>query len=503
MSRNVLIMLLILPTLFIPAVSGADPLDNWHWRNPLPQGNDLYGITYGNNMFIAVGDRSILTSSDGVQWTERYPGGSATLGNVVYGNNIFVAVGSSLITDSLPYYPADTILTSADGIAWTAIGNDKFDSSAGGISGVAYGGNTFVAIGKYGAGDDWSARTDSKILTSSDGASWDRIIWEDGNLAGIAYGNNIFVAIGGDGLILTSADGKKWTRRHSPDNYDLRGISYGNNIFVAAGAQGVILTSSDGKKWTKRKTTASGSSYFYGVAYGSSTFVAVGSDISDYTDHGVIMTSSDGIQWTAKNTSAGGLYGAASGGNSFVVVGDEGGIMQSDIIYPTLSVSMSGKGTGVITSSDGKIICGNECTATYSSVTDVTLATIPVTGYIFSSWSGDCSGTGTCTVTMDSSKTVTAEFKVPDQYTLKIKLVNSKHGTVTSDDGGINCGSGNKDCIQKPYYEGSNTGVTLTATPATGYTLKGWSGDGCTGTGTCSVTMDGNKTVTARFKKIK
>ena len=42
------------------------------------------------------------------------------------------------------------------------------------------------------------------------------------------------------------------------------------------------------------------------------------------------------------------------------------------------------------------------------------------------------------------------------------------------------------------------TEVTLTATPATGWTFSAWTG-ACTGSGACVVTMDGNKTVTATF----
>jgi hypothetical protein len=41
--------------------------------------------------------------------------------------------------------------------------------------------------------------------------------------------------------------------------------------------------------------------------------------------------------------------------------------------------------------------------------------------------------------------------------------------------------------------------VTLSATAATGRTFAGWSGAGCSGTGTCVVTMDAAKDVTATF----
>jgi hypothetical protein len=41
--------------------------------------------------------------------------------------------------------------------------------------------------------------------------------------------------------------------------------------------------------------------------------------------------------------------------------------------------------------------------------------------------------------------------------------------------------------------------VTLTATAASGSTFAGWSGGGCSGTGTCTVTMTADKSVTANF----
>jgi uncharacterized repeat protein (TIGR02543 family) len=47
----------------------------------------------------------------------------------------------------------------------------------------------------------------------------------------------------------------------------------------------------------------------------------------------------------------------------------------------------------------------------------------------------------------------------------------------------------------------SGTVLTLTATPAAGSTFTGWSGD-CAGTGSCVVTMSGNKTVTGTFTTV-
>jgi len=41
--------------LIITEIGRADPLDSWTWRNPLPTGNNLNRIAYGNGQFVAVG----------------------------------------------------------------------------------------------------------------------------------------------------------------------------------------------------------------------------------------------------------------------------------------------------------------------------------------------------------------------------------------------------------------------------------------------------------------
>src|SRR4030095_6598201 len=41
----------------------------WVWRNPLPQANDLRGVTASTNRFVAVGSLGvILVSGDGTHW---------------------------------------------------------------------------------------------------------------------------------------------------------------------------------------------------------------------------------------------------------------------------------------------------------------------------------------------------------------------------------------------------------------------------------------------------
>src|SRR3954465_1893723 len=47
----------------------GDALDNWHWRQPVPQGNNLSSIAFGNGLYVAVGDdATILTSTNATAW---------------------------------------------------------------------------------------------------------------------------------------------------------------------------------------------------------------------------------------------------------------------------------------------------------------------------------------------------------------------------------------------------------------------------------------------------
>lgn len=88
---------------------------------------------------------------------------------------------------------------------------------------------------------------------------------------------------------------------------------------------------------------------------------------------------------------------------------------------------------------------------------------------------------------------IVATWTLPVQYPLTVAKAGSGSGAVTSSPAGLDCGS---TCVAS-FVDGSS--VVLTATPASGSIFAGWSGGGCSGTGTCAVTMSQAQSVTATF----
>ena len=325
--------------LVFPEFAVGDALDNWHWRNPLPQGNTLRGVTYGHGVFAAVGDAgTILTSPDGATWTKRDSGlplsdslsaWYSSLNGLTYANNLFVAVGKG-----------GTLITSPDGVTWTK----RTSGTDSDLYGVAYGNGVFVAVG----GDTSSSSTHTYVvLTSPDGITWTKTVSGTSyELLGVAYGEGLFVAVGfdqenNDARIFSSPDGITWTERNHEHKWPLRGLAYGNGHFVAVGSPDMdgcsILSSSDGITWFKRTAelvssigslTIVAHTFFEAVTYGNGIFVVTGV-------MGDVFTSTDAVTWTGKSGSTTNgfssnyLFGVGYANGTFVAVGEAGRIQTS------------------------------------------------------------------------------------------------------------------------------------------------------------------------------
>ncbi len=104
-------------------------------------------------------------------------------------------------------------------------------------------------------------------------------------------------------------------------------------------------------------------------------------------------------------------------------------------------------------------------------------------------------GTYSVTVTVDgcTSPPGSTVVVVVLTQTLSVTRDGSGTGSVFSTPLGINCGA----TCSASFAPG--TVVTLTAVPDAGSTFAGWTGGGCSGTGTCTVAMTSAQAVTATF----
>jgi len=102
---------------------------------------------------------------------------------------------------------------------------------------------------------------------------------------------------------------------------------------------------------------------------------------------------------------------AISPGSDSVYATGQGDIAEFARSLPSLTVSISGPGSGTVSDGTGAIACAPTCSATYPIGAVVTLTANPASGSGLAGWSGaGCSGTSTCQVMMTANMAVTATF---------------------------------------------------------------------------------------------
>jgi len=101
---------------------------------------------------------------------------------------------------------------------------------------------SFVVVGNGGT-----------VLTSPDGINW-TAQWSGTleNLNKVAFGDALFVAVGDDGTIMTSPDAVDWTTQASGTTAKLYSVAAGDGTFCATSDNGFLFTSRDAENWTPR-----------------------------------------------------------------------------------------------------------------------------------------------------------------------------------------------------------------------------------------------------------
>src|ERR1051326_5237934 len=156
----------------------------------------------GNGIAVAVSqDGKLLTSSNGVDWTEVRLTFKTFLRGITYADGLFVVVGGSYIDQP------GVILTSRNGSSWTL----RASGTRANLYAVTHGNGIFVAVGD-----------NQTVLTSKNGGTWKKCtpVSADLLLTSVAFEDGAFVALGDSGTVLISRDTIRWQVRTSgTDSY--------------------------------------------------------------------------------------------------------------------------------------------------------------------------------------------------------------------------------------------------------------------------------------------
>jgi hypothetical protein len=292
--------------------AGFDNLYVWE-NSPAQDPNIFFGgalmyCTPSNPLFVAVStdgtDNRVMTSPDGIAWTARDTTGlNNAWRDITYGNGLFVAVASTGTNNR--------VMTSPDGIAWTARDTTGKDNAWWAVTyGGPEGAELFVAVAQ-----DSAAGANTRVMTSPNGIDWTlrtsaaENAWTYVKWGGPA-GSELFVAVASTGTnnrVMTSPDGIAWTARDTTgkDNaWDAVewGGPAGSELFVAvstdsaAGANTRVMSSPNGITWTLRTSAAENA--WRAVKWHAGLFSALSSSGSLNR----CMTSPDGIAWTIRTT---------------------------------------------------------------------------------------------------------------------------------------------------------------------------------------------------------
>lgn len=191
------------------------------------------GLAFGNGTFLALGGDPgsvgvakpfVALSADGVTWEENFPiDGKYMLRRVTFGNKVWVGVGDR-----------GRIASSPDTKVWTDAPDTKPIDT---LVDIAFGNGVFVGVGLHGL-----------HRTSADGKTWSEPVrgQEGEHLNTIIFTGREFVAIG-VGATYISANGKDWKRvlnKNAPPF-----ATFGAGVFVGTSWRGRLLRSIDAVEW--------------------------------------------------------------------------------------------------------------------------------------------------------------------------------------------------------------------------------------------------------------
>ena len=319
---------------------------------------DLNGITFGDNTFVAVGERGVIrTSSDnGSSWDNGTSGTTYYFNEVAYGDSTFIAVGQN-----------GRIYTSSDnGTTWS---RSTWNGSSAHLTGVASGNNVSIAVSSSNVikstdnGSNWTLKSTAvKVYdvgfgndtASGEIATVDTITHggdhDNGTYTSVALGGGsgsgaqATVIVSGNGVTSVSiTDGGTALYQIGDvltiDNATIGGaenatcrvatVTVTSNVFIGVGSKGSTCYSPDdspfnnGDSWICIEPITN-EKKLYGITSGNNKFITVGAS-------GSVLRSDNGSVWDiSTSNTTGTLYSVAFGNSRFVGVGYNTVIVSTD-----------------------------------------------------------------------------------------------------------------------------------------------------------------------------
>lgn len=191
----------------------------WHAVEPRPTTNDLQGVALRDDLFVvAGGGGTILTSTDGTNWTLRPTPVTKFLSSVEAFPGGWVVSGDG-----------GTVLTSLDGVVWLP----AISGTTNWIYRVRYLNGQLIGVGENGT-----------ILTSASGVLWtERTSGTTNWLNDVEFVANTYFVAGNQGTVLASVNGVTWTNVGTITQKSLFGLASNDGQLLAVGVEGAIVRS--------------------------------------------------------------------------------------------------------------------------------------------------------------------------------------------------------------------------------------------------------------------